>query len=191
MFRYAPAFTPDDRHHRAAGQLHSRRDFEPAREPHRAVFASGVRYDAPSTTGAPHGDNRFTRPVKGKSPGDYRQIGEEFNPQLDEFLRRCEFLPLQPRPLQHFPQATPIADSCCARPATRPRRPMFSTSADLNAEPTTPIGIVTYSRLLKPGETWTLDFKMPRHSQRRSVRHLRHRRRELRRREGAGDRLLE
>jgi hypothetical protein len=24
-----------------------------------------------------------------------------------------------------------------------------------------PIGIVTYARLLKPGESWTLDFKMP------------------------------
>ena len=36
---------------------------------------------------------------------------------------------------------------------TRPTR--------LNATQTTPLGIVTYSRLLKPGESWTLDFKMP------------------------------
>jgi len=31
----------------------------------------------------------------------------------------------------------------------------------VDAGPTTPVGIVTYARELKPGETWTLDFKMP------------------------------
>ena len=31
----------------------------------------------------------------------------------------------------------------------------------VDAGPTTPVGIVTYARELKPGETWALDFKMP------------------------------
>src|ERR1035441_4085526 len=45
----------------------------------RAVFATGMRYDAPGNTGVGHGDNRFDRPVEGKFPGDYRQIGEKFS----------------------------------------------------------------------------------------------------------------
>src|SRR5665213_1001698 len=45
----------------------------------RAIFATGVRYDAPNNTGAGHGDNRFDRPREGKVPGNYRQIGEQFN----------------------------------------------------------------------------------------------------------------
>ncbi len=51
-----------------------------SREPTRAIFATGIRYDGPNTTGAPHGDNRFTRPVEGRFPGDYRQVGEAFDP---------------------------------------------------------------------------------------------------------------
>ena len=47
----------------------------------RAIFSTGMRYDALSTTGAAHGDNRFRRPAEGAFPGNYRQIGEAFNRQ--------------------------------------------------------------------------------------------------------------
>ena len=48
-------------------------------QPARAIFATGMRYDAPNNTGAQHGDNRFDRPREGKFPGDYRQLGETFS----------------------------------------------------------------------------------------------------------------
>jgi len=130
------------------------------REPDRAVFASGVRYDGPSTTGASHGDNRFMRPADGKLPGDYRQIGEEFSPNWMNSFDDANFF-RDNRDLYAFPEG--YADrSFTLREHDRELLPAeVLRPTRLNSTPTTPIGIVTYSRLLKPGETWTLDFKMP------------------------------
>ena len=128
--------------------------------PNRAVFASGVRYDGPDTTGEPHGDNRFTRPAKGAFPGNYHQIGEDFDPNWTNSFDDANFY-RNNRDLYIFPAG--YAD----RTFTLRAHDNEITPADvlhpasLNATPTTPIGIVSYSRLLKPGETWTLDFKMP------------------------------
>jgi hypothetical protein len=130
-----------------------------SREPTRAVFATGVRYDAPNNTGAAkHGDNRFDRPVTGGFPGDYRQLGEEFSPEWmysfsqDGFLRDNRLLYLFPTGYAsrgytmhghyNYPQDV-----------TEPKR--------LTVDRTVPVGVVTYSRVLQPGEESTLDFKMP------------------------------
>ncbi len=129
-------------------------------EPNRAIFATGIRYDGPSTTGLPHGDNRFTRPVEGKSPGEYRQIGEAFDPTWLNSFDGSHFL-RSDRDLYSFPggyasRTFTLREQDTARAmsdVTRPTR--------LNATETTPVGIVTYSSLLQPGEAWTLDFKMP------------------------------
>ncbi len=131
-----------------------------AREPARAIFATGTRYDGPNTTGLPHGDNRFTRPVEGKSPGDYRQIGEPFSPNWMNSFDGGHFFRFN-RDLYGFPAG--YADRTFLlrdRNTGRQVRDVLHPT-QLNATPTTPIGIVTYSRLLKPGETMTLDFKMP------------------------------
>jgi hypothetical protein len=124
----------------------------------RAILATGVRYDAPNNTAAAHGDNRFTRPVEGKFPGDYRQIGEKFSSDwvysysADGFLR-------DGRLLYTFP------DGAAGRSYTLHGRYNYpqdvSKPEKLNVDPTVAVGIVTYSRLLKPGEDYTLDFKMP------------------------------
>ncbi|MGA9063594.1 MAG: hypothetical protein WB341_18270 [Terracidiphilus sp.] len=128
--------------------------------PNRAVFASAVRYDGPNTTGEPHGDNRFTRPAKGAFPGNYHQIGEDFDPNWTNSFDDANFY-RNNRDLYIFPAG--YADRTFTLRAhdneITPADVLRST--DLNATPTTPIGIVTYSRLLKPGETWMLDFKMP------------------------------
>ncbi|MGO8758946.1 MAG: hypothetical protein ACLQG3_12555 [Terracidiphilus sp.] len=131
-----------------------------SQEPNRAVFASGVRYDGPNTTGAPHGDNRFPRPVDGKSPGDYRQIGEAFNAHWQNSFDEANFYRFN-RLLYAFPAG--YADQTFTlRAHDRDQGPVdLLRTTDLNATPTTPIGIVTYSRVLRPGESWTLDFKMP------------------------------
>lgn len=124
----------------------------------RAILATGVRYDAPNNTAAAHGDNRFTRPVEGKFPGDYRQVGEKFNSDWvysytsDGFLR-------DGRLLYTFP------DSYASRGWTLHGRYNYpqdvSKPEKLDVDPTVAVGIVTYSRLLKPGEDYVLDFKMP------------------------------
>ena len=124
----------------------------------RAILATGMRYDAPNNTGAPHGDNRFDRPREGAFPGDYRQIGEAFSSNwvysyaADGFLR-------DGRLLYAFPAGY------ASRGYTlhgRYNYPQDVTKPEkLNVDPTVAVGIVTYSRLLKAGEEYTLDLKMP------------------------------
>ena len=129
-----------------------------AHENTRAIFATGVRYDAPGNTNAPHGDSRFYRPSEGKFPGDYRQIGEKFSTNwtysftADGFLRDGRLLYTYPA-------------GYASRGYTLHGRYNYpqdvSKPAKLVVDPTVAVGILTYSRLLKPGEEYTVDLKMP------------------------------
>jgi hypothetical protein len=116
-----------------------------AHEPHRAVFASGVRYQDPNATGAPHGKD-----------------GEPFNPGWMNYFDDANFYRFN-RDLYIFPAG--YADrSFTVRKNWSDPNPQYVlnvTRIDPAPTPTTPIGIVTYARQLSPGETWTLDFKMP------------------------------
>jgi hypothetical protein len=130
------------------------------RQATRAIFATGIRYDALSTTGAPHGDNRFRRPAEGKSPGDYRQLGEEFSRDWTNTFDAGHFY-RDDRLLYTFPSSYSsreftLRDHIRDRHATELDKP-----ASLHVEPGTPVGIVIYSSLLQPGGEWSLDFKMP------------------------------
>lgn len=131
-----------------------------AAQPTRAVFAAGTRYDGPNTTGANHGDNRFTRPVEGKLPGDYRQIGEKFNPSWKNLFDERHFLRMN-RILYCFPAGYASRDFHLHEQENESNPPDPETLTNLNPTETTPVGIVSYSRVLKPRESWTLDFKMP------------------------------
>lgn len=129
-------------------------------QPTRAIFSTAIRYDALSTTGEPHGDNRFQRPATGIFPGAYRQLGETFNRQWANSFDAGHFF-REGRLLYSFP-AGYAARSYTLRDRYRNLHPPgIGQPAHLNVEPETPVGIVTYSRMLKPGETATLDFKMP------------------------------
>jgi hypothetical protein len=129
-------------------------------QPTRAIFATGIRYDALSTTGMPHGDNRFLRPVEGKFPGAYRQIGEPFNRQWANSFDAAHFF-RDGRLLYSFPLGY-ASRGFTLRDQIRDRHsPDLSKPAHLFVEPETPVGIVTYSILLPPGAQRTLDFKMP------------------------------
>ncbi|MGA8628907.1 MAG: hypothetical protein WBL41_10685 [Terracidiphilus sp.] len=131
-----------------------------SRQPTRAIFATGIRYDALSTTGAPHGDNRFRRPVEGNYPGDYRQIGEKFSPDWTNSFDGGHFY-RDDRLLYSFPSSY-SAREFTLRDRIRDRHaPDFSKPALLHVEPETPVGIVTYSSMLQPNSEWSLDFKMP------------------------------
>lgn len=132
----------------------------PSAQPTRAIFAAGTRYDAPSTTGQPHGDNRYFRPAEGKAPGDYRQIGENFNPNWMNSFDNSHFI-RNNRILYCFPPGYATRDFLLRENSLDLHTPEIERPTALHIAETTPVGIVTYSRVLKPGESWTLDFKMP------------------------------
>ena len=132
-----------------------------AAEPSRAIFATATRYDGPDTTGMGRGDNRYARPAEGKSPGDYRQIGEDFNAHWRYLFDKSNHFLRFNRVLYSFPAGYATRNFTLREDERTIEDPYVESPRDLNATETTPVGIVTYSRLLKPGETWTLDFKMP------------------------------
>jgi hypothetical protein len=117
-------------------------------EPTRAILATGIRYDAPNNTGLGHGDNRFERPRDGKYPGAYRQIGEQFSSSWvysfdgERFLR-------DGRLLYTFPIGYASRGFTLHGRYNYPQD--VSKPSKLNVDPTVPVGIVTYSDLLKPG----------------------------------------
>lgn len=128
------------------------------RESTRAILATGMRYDAPGNTGQGHGDNRFNRPVEGKFPGDYRQLGEQFSRDwtysfsADGFAR-------DGRVLYMFPAGYTERGYTMHGRYNYPQD--VSQPDKLNVDQTVPVGVVTYSRLMKAGEEYTLEFKMP------------------------------
>ena len=128
------------------------------REATRAILATGVRYDAPNDTGQAHGDNRFTRPVEGRFPGDYRQIGENFNPNWTYSFTPNSFL-RDGRLLYIFPEGYTLRGYTMHGRYNYPQD--IREPKQLKVDPTVPVGIVTYSRLLQTGEDSTLEFKMP------------------------------
>lgn len=132
----------------------------PSAQPTRAVFAAATRYDAPSTTGAAHGDNRYLRPAEGKFPGDYRQIGETFNPNWMNSFDGAHFI-RNNRILYCFPPDYASRNFLLRENSMVIQPREIERPTALHLSETTPVGIVTYSRVLKPGESWTLDFKMP------------------------------
>jgi hypothetical protein len=129
-------------------------------QPTRAIFATGIRYDVLSTTGLPHGDNRFLRPVEAKFPGAYRQIGEPFNRQWANSFDAAHFF-RDGRLLYSFPLGYAERGFTLREGSRDMHPPDLDKPAHLNVEPETPVGIVTYSTLLPPGAQRTLDFKMP------------------------------
>jgi hypothetical protein len=124
--------------------------------PTRALFATGLRYQGPSTTESATGDNRFRRPEAGSKPGDYNQPGVAFNPdwvygfQGNAFLRDGQAMYVFPAGAQLTPT---LHESYNQPPSPDPHA--------MHLLPTTPAGIARYSKLLAPGEEFTLEFKMP------------------------------
>jgi len=129
------------------------------RLPTRGILATGIRYDAPNNTGAAkHGDNRFDRPVTGKFPGDYRQLGEDFSSLWTQSFSSDGFL-RDNRLLYEFPSGYAMRGYTMHVRYNYPQD--VSEPKKLNVDRTVPVGIVMYSRLIQPGEEYVVDFKMP------------------------------
>jgi hypothetical protein len=127
-------------------------------QPTRAILATGIRYDAPNNTGGTHGDNRFDRQREAKTPGKYRQLGEQFSPDWVYSFDPTGFM-RDGRLLYAFPEGYTARSFTLHGQYNYPQD--ISKPSKLAAGPTVPVGIVTWSKLLKPGEDQTLDFRMP------------------------------
>ena len=114
--------------------------------PKRAVFASGVRYADPNVAI----DRRRDNP----------QTGEAFNRGWVNFFDDANFYRFN-RDLYAFPAGFVDRSFTIRKNWSEPNPQYVLGVTHVDAGPTTPVGIVTYARMLKPGETWTLDFKMP------------------------------
>lgn len=129
-----------------------------SREPRTAYFSVGTRYQNDVNTTGPTGDNRFTRPVIAKTPGDYDQPGMKFDPDWeygfieDGFVRGGKLLYLFP--------AKPVPEKMMT-PKTGDNESQDISKRKLRILPTTPVGIVKFQLQLGPTREQTLDFKMP------------------------------
>lgn len=123
-----------------------------------AFLTTALRYQSEQQTSSGSGDNRFPRPAKAASVGDYQQPGEDFDPNWvyafteGSFTRNGQVLYL-------FPQTpAPALDLTLAE--------FYNGRPDLSARkliiaPTTPTGVAHYVVPLTPGEEKSLDFFMP------------------------------
>jgi len=116
-----------------------------AGESRRAVFASGVRYGDPDATG---------------TQGRHSKDGEAFNPGWTNNFDDANFYRFN-RDLYNFPSGYADRSFTLRKNWSEPNPQYVLSVTRLDPAPTTPIGIVTYARLLSPGETWTLNFKLP------------------------------
>jgi hypothetical protein len=126
--------------------------------PRAAFLTTAVRYQAEQTTDEPIGDNRFRRPAQAEKVGDFQQPGEPFRSDWSYRMeggaclrdgRALYLYPEQPAPKlsltlhNHYNRVKPLA------------------SSTLNLSPATPACSATYTLPLAPGESRSLDFRMP------------------------------
>lgn len=126
-------------------------------KPARAILAAGFRYQAPSNTARPIGDNRFVRPVEAKRLGNYRQPGVNFSNSWEYRFAGNAFL-RDGKTMFVFP-ADPEQLSLTLRQDYN--KPADVTPRTLDILPTTPAGVVRYNKVLQPGADITLVFKLP------------------------------
>lgn len=118
-----------------------------------SYFTVAIRYTGAVDTADGDGTHRFRRPVTPGHPGAYAQPGVEFNPQWvygfdqDLALRSGKVV-------YEFPTAS--------KPVLwLTRLQLFSKAQKLNVLPDTPVLLAQYAVHLQPGQSQTLDFKMP------------------------------
>jgi hypothetical protein len=130
----------------------------PGRTERAAFLTTAVRYQAEQTTDQPTGDNRFLRPVSASGTGQFQQLGEEFSKSWTYGVNGHAFA-RGGRILYFFPSQP--APTLSLTLHTHYNRVRALTPTSLDIAPTTPANAAAYTVRLGPGDSRTLDFKMP------------------------------
>jgi hypothetical protein len=130
----------------------------PAATPRAAFLTTAIRYQAPQTTEAPMADNRYLRPANEKRVGDYQQPGEAFEPHWTYSMEDGACY-RQDRMLYFYPQLPGTRLSLTLRTHYNRIEPLSSAKLDLT--PTTPVCSVMDTLPLAPGESRSVDLRMP------------------------------
>ena len=129
-----------------------------SRHPRAAFLTTAVRYQAEQTTETPTGDNRFRRPIEATGIGQFHQPGEAFSRNWVYSCADNAFL-RDGRALYLFPRQPAPKLSLTLRSHYNRVHSLAATRLDI--EPTTPTSAAAYTVMLAPGESRSLDFKMP------------------------------
>lgn len=121
-------------------------------------FATAIRYQNDANTDWGVGDNRFGRPIVADTLGAFEQAGDKFS-QDWLYVFRDSMLTRDGKILYQFPTKPQPCQLMTWKMGYN--EPPVSDPMTLYVLPTTPVGIVQYQLALSPGESRTLDFKMP------------------------------
>lgn len=130
----------------------------PGNQPRAAFLTAAVRYQAEQTTEMATGDNRFRRPIPASGIGQFHQPGELFSKKWIYGFEGNAFL-RDGRVLYLFPGQPAPRLSLTLRSHYNRVHPLVATQLDV--QPTTPVGAAAYTLVLAPGESRSLDFRMP------------------------------
>jgi hypothetical protein len=130
----------------------------PGREPQAAFLTTAIRYQAEQTTDEPIGDNRFRRPAQAERVGDYQQPGEPFRSDWSYRMEGGVCL-RDGRALYAYPEQPAARLSLTLHNHYNRVKPLASST--LNLSPTTPACSAMYTVPLAPGESRSLDLRMP------------------------------
>ncbi len=123
-----------------------------------AFLTSAIRYQAEQTTDQPSGDNRFLRPIPDGGIGQFHQPGEVFSKNWVYSVSGAAYL-RDGKALYLFPQQPQPRLSLTLHNHYNRIKPLTPTVLDVAA--TTPTEAAAYTLSLAPGESRSLDFKMP------------------------------
>ncbi len=130
----------------------------PGEKPMAAFLTTAMRYQAEQTTDVPMGDNRFRRPAQAEKIGDYQQPGEFFKSDWTYSMDRGACL-REGRALFLYPEKPVPRLSLTLHTLYNRIEPL--TSSKLQLSPTTPFCSAIYTVALAPGESRSLDIRLP------------------------------
>ena len=123
------------------------------RKPRAASWTVGARYAGESNSASGIPDHRFLRPIARTRLGKAEHEGVLFSPEW-VFVFKDGMLLRDGKAFYFYPEALPHETFITLRDR-------YTAPAAVPALPTTPVGLVRYNLVLKPGERRTIDLKMP------------------------------
>ncbi|MGB9147380.1 MAG: hypothetical protein WCC14_16260, partial [Acidobacteriaceae bacterium] len=127
-------------------------------EPRVAWLSSGMRYEGTVNSADGVANNRFARPAEPGKPGDYSQPGVAYSARWT-YGSSEDAIERDGQVLYYFSQTAPHTVRYTLEAGPRSSGTLQPYVLKIGA--TTPVGIVRYELPLKPGQTVSLDWKLP------------------------------